>query len=119
MVVKKCGAMMGYDSGGLARRDAVLAYLAAADGSGGYRPFRVGGSGDVQGWRSALGIWMLWSVKTVLLRRWADLGRTVPRRGGAMLSWENAMLGSHMAVFGPMAVAVAVEEMVCRLLFFN
>ncbi|XP_022942019.1 cysteine-rich repeat secretory protein 12-like [Cucurbita moschata] len=55
MVVKKCGAVMGYDSGGLARRDAVLAYLAAADGGGGYQPFRVGGSGDVQGLAQCVG----------------------------------------------------------------
>ncbi|KAL4017268.1 hypothetical protein IC575_024946 [Cucumis melo] len=55
VVVKKCGAVMGYDSGGLARRDAVLAYLAAADGNGGYRPFRVGGSGDVQGVAQCVG----------------------------------------------------------------
>ncbi|XP_023526414.1 cysteine-rich repeat secretory protein 12-like isoform X1 [Cucurbita pepo subsp. pepo] len=56
VVVKKCGAVMGYDSGGWARRDAVLAYLAAADGSGGgYQPFRVGGSGDVQGVAQCVG----------------------------------------------------------------
>lgn len=56
VVVKKCGAVMGYDSGGWARRDAVLAYLAAADGGGGgYRPFRVGGSGDVQGVAQCVG----------------------------------------------------------------
>jgi len=44
MVYKKCGSSLGYESDGLARRDAVMDYLAA-----GGQYFRVGGSGKVQG----------------------------------------------------------------------
>lgn len=45
MVYKKCGpSSLGYESDGLARRDAVLDYLTA-----GGQYFRVGGSGKVQG----------------------------------------------------------------------
>ncbi|PSS13367.1 Cysteine-rich repeat secretory protein like [Actinidia chinensis var. chinensis] len=44
VVLKKCGSSIGYDSDALARRDAVMDYLAA-----GGQYFRVGGSGKVQG----------------------------------------------------------------------
>ena len=44
-VLHKCGPMIGYDSDELNSRDVVLGYLGTSDGS--YRPFRVGGSGDV------------------------------------------------------------------------
>ncbi|KAG5240507.1 cysteine-rich repeat secretory protein [Salix suchowensis] len=44
-VLKKCGPLIAYDSDGLNRRDGVLDYLGTSDGS--YKPFRVGGSGDV------------------------------------------------------------------------
>ena len=50
VVLKKCGPSVGYDTDGLGRRDAVLASLA---GSGG--PYRVGGSGDVQGVAQCVG----------------------------------------------------------------
>ncbi|KAJ8770264.1 hypothetical protein K2173_012706 [Erythroxylum novogranatense] len=43
-VLKKCGPSIGYGSDALTRRDAVLDFLGASDGS--YKPYRVGGSGD-------------------------------------------------------------------------
>ncbi|GKV11182.1 hypothetical protein SLEP1_g22455 [Rubroshorea leprosula] len=47
VVVKKCGPLISSDSDAvLGRRDAVLGYLATGDGT--YKPYRVGGSGDVQ-----------------------------------------------------------------------
>ncbi|GLT27360.1 hypothetical protein SLA2020_023660 [Shorea laevis] len=47
VVVKKCGSLISSDSDSvLARRDAMLGYLATGDGT--YKPYRVGGSGDVQ-----------------------------------------------------------------------
>lgn len=53
MVVKKCGPLIGYDSDGSTRRDAVLGYLGSSDGS--YKPYRVGGSGDVTGVAQCVG----------------------------------------------------------------
>ncbi|KAK9902358.1 hypothetical protein M0R45_001597 [Rubus argutus] len=50
VVLKKCGPSVGYDSDGMSRRDSVLAALV---GSGG--PYRVGGSGDVQGLAQCVG----------------------------------------------------------------
>ncbi|PON89078.1 hypothetical protein TorRG33x02_151530, partial [Trema orientale] len=50
VVLKKCGPSLGYDADGLGRRDAVLGSLV---GSGG--PYRVGGSGDVQGVAQCVG----------------------------------------------------------------
>ncbi|XP_050235077.1 plasmodesmata-located protein 6 [Mercurialis annua] len=47
VVLKKCGPSIGYNSDALTRRDAVLGYLGASDGS--YKPYRVAGSGDVSG----------------------------------------------------------------------
>ncbi|XWS63966.1 hypothetical protein CRYUN_Cryun06bG0146600 [Craigia yunnanensis] len=47
VVVKKCGPLLSSYSDALTRRDAVLGYLGASDGT--YKPFRVGGSGDLQG----------------------------------------------------------------------
>lgn len=44
VVLKKCGQSIGYDTDAMNRRDAVLAGLATGGG-----PYRVGGSGDVQG----------------------------------------------------------------------
>ncbi|OMO94004.1 hypothetical protein COLO4_16569 [Corchorus olitorius] len=52
VVVKKCGPLMS-SSDTLARRDAVLGYLGASDGT--YKPFRVGGSGDLQGVAQCVG----------------------------------------------------------------
>ncbi|KAK9935445.1 hypothetical protein M0R45_022548 [Rubus argutus] len=53
VVMKKCGPSIGYDSDGLTRRDAVLAYLGTSDGA--FRPFRVSGSGNVQGVAQCVG----------------------------------------------------------------
>lgn len=53
VVVKKCGPMIAYDSNGLTRRDAVLSYLGSGDGS--YKPYRVGGSGNVNGVAQCVG----------------------------------------------------------------
>lgn len=53
VVLKKCGPSIGYDSDGLTRRDAVLAYLGTSDGA--FRPFRVSGSGNVQGVAQCVG----------------------------------------------------------------
>lgn len=53
VVVKKCGPSIAYDSDGLTRRDAVLAYLGTSDGA--FRPFRVSGSGNVQGVAQCVG----------------------------------------------------------------
>lgn len=50
MVFKKCGPSTGYDTDSMSRRDAMLAALA---GSGG--PYRVGGSGEVQGVAQCVG----------------------------------------------------------------
>ncbi|XP_065857666.1 plasmodesmata-located protein 6 [Euphorbia lathyris] len=47
LVLKKCGASIGYASDTLTRSDAVLTYLGATDGS--FKPYRVAGSGDVYG----------------------------------------------------------------------
>ncbi|KAJ9153057.1 hypothetical protein P3X46_026546 [Hevea brasiliensis] len=47
VVLKKCGPSIGYESDSLTRRDALLGYLGASDGS--YKPYRVGGSGDIYG----------------------------------------------------------------------
>ncbi|XP_052195342.1 plasmodesmata-located protein 7-like isoform X2 [Diospyros lotus] len=44
VVLKKCGPSVGYDTEAMGRRDAVLASMGGAGG-----PYRVGGSGDVQG----------------------------------------------------------------------
>ncbi|KAJ4824619.1 Plasmodesmata-located protein 6 [Turnera subulata] len=47
-VLRRCGPSVGYDSDSLTRRDAVLDYVAAGDGSSGaYKPYRTGVSGDV------------------------------------------------------------------------
>lgn len=53
VVVKKCGPSIGYDSDALTRRDAVLAYLGASDGS--IKLFRASSSGDVQGVTQCVG----------------------------------------------------------------
>ncbi|XP_022725741.1 cysteine-rich repeat secretory protein 12 isoform X2 [Durio zibethinus] len=53
VVVKKCGPMTSSYSDALTRRDAVLGYLAASDGT--YKPFRVAGSGDLQGVAQCVG----------------------------------------------------------------
>ncbi|KAH9794588.1 Plasmodesmata-located protein 6 [Citrus sinensis] len=53
VVVKKCGPLIGYDSDASTRRDAVLGYLGSSDGS--YKPYRVGGSGDVTGVAQCVG----------------------------------------------------------------
>jgi hypothetical protein len=50
VVFKKCGPSTGYDTDSMSRRDAMLAALA---GSGG--PYRVGGSGEVQGVAQCVG----------------------------------------------------------------
>ncbi|GAV66673.1 Stress-antifung domain-containing protein [Cephalotus follicularis] len=52
-VLKKCGPLIVYDSNELTRRDEVLAYLAASDGT--YKPYRVGASGDVSGVAQCVG----------------------------------------------------------------
>ncbi|KAA8547695.1 hypothetical protein F0562_004124 [Nyssa sinensis] len=44
VVLKKCGPSIGYETEAMGRRDAVMAGLAGAGG-----PYRVGGTGDVQG----------------------------------------------------------------------
>ncbi|XWS69376.1 hypothetical protein CRYUN_Cryun04dG0173800 [Craigia yunnanensis] len=46
VVMKKCGPSISSYSDALTRRDAVLGYLGASDGT--YKPFRVSGSGDLQ-----------------------------------------------------------------------
>ncbi|KAM2329922.1 hypothetical protein ACFX1X_020820 [Malus domestica] len=53
VVVKKCGPSTGFDSDSLTKRDAVLAYLGTSDGT--YRPYRVSGSGSVQGVAQCIG----------------------------------------------------------------
>ncbi|KAK8567518.1 hypothetical protein V6N13_105482 [Hibiscus sabdariffa] len=54
VVAKKCGPMTSSTySDELTRRDAVLGYLGSSDGT--YRPFRVGGSGDLQGVAQCVG----------------------------------------------------------------
>ncbi|TYI43564.1 hypothetical protein ES332_A01G178600v1 [Gossypium tomentosum] len=53
VVVKKCGPSISSYSEALGRRDAVLGYLGASDGT--YKPFRVSGSGDVQGVAQCVG----------------------------------------------------------------
>ncbi|KAA8530678.1 hypothetical protein F0562_005388 [Nyssa sinensis] len=50
VVLKKCGPSVGYDTAATSRRDAMLAGLA---GTGG--PYRVGGSGDIQGVAQCVG----------------------------------------------------------------
>ncbi|XAR58139.1 hypothetical protein NMG60_11026535 [Bertholletia excelsa] len=44
VVLRKCGPWIGYDTEAIGRRDAVLGSMAGAGG-----PYRVGGTGDVQG----------------------------------------------------------------------
>ncbi|XVE91965.1 hypothetical protein REPUB_Repub01dG0056600 [Reevesia pubescens] len=51
VVVKRCGSLISSDA--VTRRDAVLGYLGASDGT--YKPFRVGGSGDLQGVAQCVG----------------------------------------------------------------
>ncbi|KAJ0039174.1 hypothetical protein Pint_22373 [Pistacia integerrima] len=53
VVVRKCGPSSAYDSDALTRRDALLGYLGAGDGS--YKPYRVGGSGDLAGMAQCVG----------------------------------------------------------------
>ncbi|XWS22871.1 hypothetical protein CRYUN_Cryun29cG0073300 [Craigia yunnanensis] len=53
VVVKKCGSLILSYSDALTRRDAVLGYLGASDGT--YKPFRVGRSGDLQGVAQCVG----------------------------------------------------------------
>ncbi|GMI87609.1 plasmodesmata-located protein 6 [Hibiscus trionum] len=54
VVAKKCGPVMSSSySDELTRRDAVLGYLGSSDGT--YKPFRVGGSGDLQGVAQCVG----------------------------------------------------------------
>lgn len=53
VVVRKCGPSLAYDSDALTRRDSLLGYLAASDGS--YKPYRVGGSGDLSGVAQCVG----------------------------------------------------------------
>ncbi|KAE8730078.1 Cysteine-rich repeat secretory protein 12 [Hibiscus syriacus] len=53
VVVRRCGPLISTSSDALARRDAVLGYLGASDGT--YKPFRIVGSGDVQGVAQCVG----------------------------------------------------------------
>lgn len=53
MVVKKCGPSISAYSNAMGRRDTVLGYLGASDGT--YKPFRVSSSGDVQGVAQCVG----------------------------------------------------------------
>ncbi|OAY57187.1 plasmodesmata-located protein 7 [Manihot esculenta] len=50
VVLKKCGPSIGYDTDAMSVRDAVMAGLARAGG-----PYRVGGSGEVQGVAQCVG----------------------------------------------------------------
>lgn len=50
VVLKKCGPSNGYDADAMNRRDSVMAGLTGAGG-----PYRVGGSGDVQGLAQCVG----------------------------------------------------------------
>ncbi|KAG2715178.1 hypothetical protein I3760_03G065700 [Carya illinoinensis] len=50
VVLKKCGPSIGYDTDAMSRRDAVLGALVTTGG-----PYRVGGSGDVQGVAQCVG----------------------------------------------------------------
>ncbi|XP_028964454.2 plasmodesmata-located protein 7-like [Malus domestica] len=50
VVLKKCGPSIGYDADGMSRRDSVLAALVGSSG-----PYRVGGSGKVQGLAQCVG----------------------------------------------------------------
>ncbi|XP_059451574.1 plasmodesmata-located protein 7 [Corylus avellana] len=50
VVLKKCGSSVGYDTDSISRRDAVMASLAGAGG-----PYRVGGSGQIQGVAQCVG----------------------------------------------------------------
>ncbi|KAE8699022.1 Cysteine-rich repeat secretory protein 12 [Hibiscus syriacus] len=53
VVVKKCGPLSSSYSDESTRRDAMLGYLGSSDGT--YKPFRVGGSGDLQGVAQCVG----------------------------------------------------------------
>ncbi|KAE8719254.1 Cysteine-rich repeat secretory protein 12 [Hibiscus syriacus] len=53
VAVKKCGPLSSSYSDGSTRRDAMLGYLGSSDGT--YKPFRVGGSGDLQGVAQCVG----------------------------------------------------------------
>ncbi|KAK8655714.1 hypothetical protein V6N13_108283 [Hibiscus sabdariffa] len=53
VVVRRCGPLISTSSDALARRDAVLGYLGASDGI--YKPFRIGGSGDLRGVAQCVG----------------------------------------------------------------
>jgi hypothetical protein len=50
VVLKKCGPSIGYDTDAISRRDAVMASLSSAGG-----PYRVGGSGQIQGMAQCVG----------------------------------------------------------------
>lgn len=50
VVLKKCGPSVGYDTDAMGRRDAVMTGLITAGG-----PYRVGGSGEVQGMAQCVG----------------------------------------------------------------
>ncbi|KAL7192663.1 hypothetical protein ACSBR2_024477 [Camellia fascicularis] len=50
VVLKKCGPSIGYDTGAMSGRDAVLGSMGGASG-----PYRVGGTGDVQGVAQCVG----------------------------------------------------------------
>ncbi|TYJ43159.1 hypothetical protein E1A91_A03G135100v1 [Gossypium mustelinum] len=53
VVVKRCGPLISTDSDALARRDTVLDFLGASDGT--YKPFRVAESGDLRGVAQCVG----------------------------------------------------------------
>ncbi|XP_039015153.1 plasmodesmata-located protein 6-like [Hibiscus syriacus] len=53
VVVKKCGPLGSSYSDESTRRDAMLGYLGSSDGT--YKPFRVSGSGDLQGVAQCVG----------------------------------------------------------------
>ncbi|GMJ13376.1 plasmodesmata-located protein 6 [Hibiscus trionum] len=53
VVVRRCGPLVLTSSDALARRDAVLGYLGASDGT--HKPFRIGGSGDLRGVAQCVG----------------------------------------------------------------
>ncbi|KAE8705441.1 Cysteine-rich repeat secretory protein 12 [Hibiscus syriacus] len=53
VVVRRCGPLISSSSDELARRDAVLGFLGASDMT--YKPFRIGGSGDLRGVAQCIG----------------------------------------------------------------
>ncbi|KAM1413399.1 hypothetical protein ACFXTO_026001 [Malus domestica] len=76
VVLKKCGPSIGYDADGMSRRDSVLAALVGSSG-----PYRVGGSGDVQGLAQCVGDLSLAECEDCISEA---IGRVKSECGGAV-----------------------------------